>query len=761
MPQPNMTNTRANEILSRARSNYEQYRAKGNLDRNGQARPNWSFSEEPRPKTQRQLEREIVGYSIDLGPSKPWKAGNEKTSGQAIKQNPRLSLGASRDLRIVSPTGMTTINFRVASLSKTSKRHTASERWHSADHTVYMERDAAVAIIQLEVDAGSASAYIERCEAVSIDDGDVKAIFSNISTDPDKRRRFWEKVEACETEGGENELVIDLSVAGTLATSVASDEQCPEELKRKITKASPNETIRHIGGDPVALRHLFSRNGWTPPEKGNRRNKQTSTAPKKDRALGTPGIKFHDARAGRTQIQSNGEIPAELSLKGKARICERLHDHFKKRSLPVTVVLHAPDYKNNEKNWHFHFAAYERPCQRFDNKAESLPCLPANATSAEKKAHAKRLKHIGSPDLDSFIGEWDFAVPVIKRTSSRNYLTSFPFRQNKDRSINHDDFPVEMRKLLVKLCNEELEREGFPARYDPQTYKLMGISKEPDEHLGKNAAQLEKYGIPTETGIANEEKQWAYIIAKLDREHTQGLKNIDSVYDKYSRLEREKKAPDLEKASPNTDHWRSLVYTAQNALRVERELEQLIERAKSRAARTAKACRASLDAVDSGHAAAGDIRNRDLFANRLHLAEDHLAGIDVQFRQEAADIEYLRRQRTEAMQQAKQALKPLIEGNSSARSTKVDTPPENVGIKAADRELQMLTSSATSAVEALILAFRDAKTDEERRKSAATIRMFPAALEAMNKHGGEPWILEQRKFADLQRAQQSNLGRSY
>jgi len=91
-----MTNGRANEILSRARSKYDQYRAKGNLDRNGQARPNWWFSEDPRPKSQRQLDREIVGYSIDLGPPKPWKPGNVKSSGQAIKQNPQL--GTSKNL---------------------------------------------------------------------------------------------------------------------------------------------------------------------------------------------------------------------------------------------------------------------------------------------------------------------------------------------------------------------------------------------------------------------------------------------------------------------------------------------------------------------------------------------------------------------------------------------------------------------------------------------------------------------------------------
>lgn len=760
MPQNNMTNSGANDILSRARTNYDQYRAKGNLNRHGQARSDLSFSEDPRPKSQRQLEREIVGYSIDLGPAKPWKPGNVKSSGQAIKQKPRLSLATSRDLRIVSPTGMTTINFRVGSISKTSKRHTTSERWHSVDHSKYLERDEAVASIQLEVGPAFNSDYLERGDAVAVDDGDVKAIFSNISTNADKRRQFWEKVERHESVGGDNELVIDMSVAGMLAISVASDEQCPEELQRKITEASPHETVRHIGGDPVALRHLFSRHGWSPPGKGNRRNNTTSITPTKGRVLGTPGIKFCDARAGRTQIQGNGEIPAELSLKGKARITRRLRDWFDKRGLPVTVVLHAPDYKNNEKNWHLHFACYDRVCKRFDNKADSLPKMSAGANAVQKQLHAKRLKHIGSSELAQFIGEWDFAVPVREKTSSRNWRTSYPFKQNKDRFINSDDFPEEMRKLLVRLCNEELEREGFSPRYDHRTYKDMGIAKETDEHLGKNAAQLEKFGIPTDVGIANEEKQWAYIIAKLDREHAQGREKIEAFYDKYSRLERGVPTPDLDDPSPNADQWRTLAYSAQNALRVQRELEQLIERAKSRAARTAKACRASLDAIKAGSASAGDIRNRDHFADRLKLAEDHLAGIKVQFQQEAADIDYLRRQRTETIQQAEQALKPIIDGIKPARPIQRDTAGRE-DRQSGDRRLQTLALSANSATEKLIFAFRDAKSVEERSKAAAAIRMFSVALEAMNKQGDDQWKSEQRRFADLQHAQQLSKGRGY
>ena len=111
------------------------------------------------------------------------------------------------------------------------------------------------------------------------------------------------------------------------------------------------------------------------------------------------------------------------------------------------------------------------------------------------------------------------------------------------------------------------------------------------------------------------------------------------------------------------------------------------------------------------------------------------------------------------MQQAKQALKPIIDGIKPVRPTQRDTAGRE-DEQSGDRQLQTLTSSANSAVENLISAFRDAKTVEARCKGAA-IRMFPVALEAMNKQGNDQWKLEQSRFADLQRAQQPNQGRGY
>lgn len=751
----------ASKFLARGQACYDHYRGQGNLDRNGQVRRPATFDEQPRRKSQKQLEREIVGDSIRLSWRKAWSPGNSKSGAQAIKREPRLAVGSSRELKVATAGGMTTINFRVASLSRTSKRHSVSESWHSATHAKYLERMEAVAGLQSDPSPASASDYIERDSAIAAPDDEAKALYSNISTDPAERHRFWQLVEACEPEGGHNELTIDMSMSGSLARAVAGDADCPEELGRMIEQASPDETIKLTGGDHVALRAIFLRQGWSAPKRGKRRSKKANSGVDGDASAGTHGSKFQDARAGRTQIQANGEIPAELSLAGKARITKRLHDWFDQRALPVTVVLHEPDHKNNEKNWHFHFAAYDRPCRRFDNRSDWLLDLQGDATDADIKARAKAERVIGHQDLDQHNQQWDFAVPWREPTKSRNMRESFHFRQNKDRSINDDEFIETMRKLLVDLCNDELQREGFQPRYDHRTYKLMGIPKEPDEHLDKNAAQLEKFGVPTKKGVANEMRQWAFVMAGLDRELAEGLVRVDVVHRKHSALAEAADATNIEKARQAVDQWRALVISAQTLFRSERELEQLIERAKSRAVATAQACRKQIDAIDSGKTGRGEVKNRELYTDRLRLADDHLAGVDLHFQQQVLDIESLRLHRFKSMELANQARRNIIVASRSTSGAEVArsfVADKSRNLSSIEFEPAAQRQAVLNPIEQMICAFRSAKTDHDRYKAAASIRATPQALQAMNQAGDALWKVEQQRFAKFQQAGRAGHG---
>lgn len=731
--------------LQRARARYERYRGQGNLDCRGRTSAVSQYDELPRRKSRKQLEQEITGDTTDaIGLLKIWHKDQLTPRFQAIREMPHFSSARSRPIRVATAEGITSINFRIASLSKTSKRHNASEKWHSAAHAAYQERAEAVASLDGVVSPATASDYIEREAAVAETEDEAKAIFSNISDDAAERQRFWKMVEAIEPQGGENLLTLDMSLAGSIAFSVAADPQCPPELSRKINTAGDGETISVPGQDHIVARDLFAQHGWHAKSKaGKKKSHARVGAPV---ALATPGITFRDARAGRTQIQANGELPSELSLAGKIRIAEQLHDWFDGRDLPVTVVVHAPDYRNHEENWHFHLAAYDRPCRRFVNDRDWLREPATNASEAERKAYEKAATIIGDPKLKPYEGEWDFLVPWNTRTKSRNARQSFPFKNNKDRDLNGDDFVGDLRTLLVHWCNEELEREGHERRYDHRTYELMGIEKDADEHLGKQAAVLEKFGHPTAPSTANEERQWAFIIAKLDREHGDGLTKVESVHRKLCPPPTDNDTPAMEARRRSADQWRALVTNAYDCLRAEGELEQLIARAKSRAMATADACRKHVEAIDAGRAPKAEERNRALYEKRLGIALEHLEGVACQFQQQNQDLEALKAERLKIMTLANQVRRTMRK--TSLASTEPGQAQSPGGIASGSRHVGS-TEPSLRPVPQTVIDLQKPEREIALRRLTAFARKNPARAKVLHRADGKRQLLLDRAPPEL------------
>jgi len=732
-------------ISARARVEFERYRKGPNLDRNGEGRAHNEFSERPRRKTRAQWEREIVGDEIHMNRLKAWSPKHAGRGVEAKRIEPRFSTPAGRDIRVTNAAGVTTINFRVDSLSKTAKRRRASEAWHSATHAKYIERDEAIAELGLTIDPVIGSTYIERAEALASTGDDKFAIYSNISDDAIERQRFWNLVEQHETEGGANELSIDMALAGSIALRVAQDRECPPSLAESILEACSTGTVIFAEGNNVALRSLFERHGWVKPPRGKRR-KVDDGAEEPARTGVDLAIRFKDARAGRTQIQANGELPVELSLAGKNRVAEALKDWFDHRGLPVTVVVHSPDHNNNEKNWHFHFAAYDRPCRRFINTMEWLGDPPEDATAQERKAHEKAKAAIERPELSALEGEWDFDVPVTIISKSRNRRTTHPFQQKKDRFVNSDDFIPSMRKLLVQLCNDELERESHPRRYDHRNYPEMGIDKVADEHIDKAANQLEKMGVPTQKGIENEKRQWSFLMRKIDQDYDAGLERIEGIFLRNAAAG-QGEADALKSPRVSTwQQWRMLTTSVLQHLRVQQELELLMGRAKSRALKTAAVCRKYIAAIEVGKANKADVASLGLYLQRLAYAEDHLVGVDVRFAEQTKLIDELERSRADLRMAAENLLhtKVLSPAVGAASSLETDDMP---GLD------NSLTPGKTSALTIALLhdAFRTAKSATERVTAASSIRAYPSALAAMNSANDVEWKAEQSRFNELQR----------
>lgn len=676
--------------LARGRETYGRY-ASGQL----------TFSRdepEARPKSSRAVDLEVTGYSTDImgvlkGRPKAGRGGQ-----RAICRKPSFPKPITRPGRPATSDGRTSISIRLQSQSRTANHRRSTSKCSPVDHNNYLEREAALApcVTIHDLTTGlpeSSSVYIERGAAMAhLEAGGKMQPLSNISSDPAERQRVWKAIEKFEPTGNADGVTINLARAGDIAQAIALDADCPAQLRVEILKSPAGGTITITGLDNTALRKLAERHGCRPPPPADKARKSKARRAANERieaekanrpTFEQAGFTFNDGRAGRTQIQGNGELPAELSLAGKERALHRIHHIFASRHLPTVTVMHAPDHNNNELNWHFHFGVYDRPCHRFKNNAEWLDRPEGHAFSKKTEGLARR--SIGNPELDKFEGLYDFEVEYTYRKKSRNKVVSTPFAQNKDRLLNHRDYPEALRNIVVDILNDELEREGHKRRYDPRRYSLMGIDKEADDHLDKNASQLEKCGVATKAGLENEARQWDAIVTRLDDEHRSGLGFAATARFKLAFL-----AGKDERAAPllNAGHERAV--EAVDAMRAAAELEQIIERASSRALSTESHCRRTLKAIDEGKASKRETADRSLYEALLGQAQEHLRQIEHLFRIQRDDVEVLKQQARDAKKTADQFFVKVYDAvfnrtnasSSAAVSPGVSIPTERIPMSA-------------------------------------------------------------------------------
>ena len=344
------------------------------------------------------------------------------------------------------------------------------------------------------------------------------------------------------------------------------------------------------------------------------------------------GAECVDGRGGHIQNRIVGELPHDVRPEARVRILRRFAQYFEDKKLPYVAVMHAPDHANNKKNWHFHLAYYERPCRRFSGEADDH--LPKNPPANNWRAQAiydLKAKALASGDLEQFIDQWDFTVPVKHKTKCGHTRLTYPFFQDKIRECNHKNLPWELRKKLAEFTNDELMAAGLGRCVDPRRYDEMGISKEPAEHLGSRSAQLETLGVPTPRGVANEAKQWQWELTQI----AQKLEAEKKVVANQARRWRQdmdiaiSTSEDKAKLRRFIDIWSQKQTGANECRAIADELKQQYARLKSRAQAVSKTCQQHLDAIDQSRATRRQRENRQLYSERLAEAVDHLAGLKV------------------------------------------------------------------------------------------------------------------------------------
>ncbi len=167
-------------------------------------------------------------------------------------------------------------------------------------------------------------------------------------------------------------------------------------------------------------------------------------------------------KGGRTQHRLVLELPHEASAAERHEIVRRYADEmFRSKGLPCWASIHAPTKENDSRNHHAHVVFSDRPAKLMTDPA----------TGKE---------------------EWDFAVAELHRKKSRNTVTRYPHRQNRDAATRDRGWVKDARSRFADVTNDVMSRAGKGALYDPRSYKDMGLEASPMRNVTRIIADKTK-----------------------------------------------------------------------------------------------------------------------------------------------------------------------------------------------------------------------------------------------------------------------------
>ncbi|MCC8986022.1 MAG: MobA/MobL family protein [Nitrospira sp.] len=190
-------------------------------------------------------------------------------------------------------------------------------------------------------------------------------------------------------------------------------------------------------------------------------------------------------------------LPHELSNEQRRFLVQDfVKESFTRKGYAVDVCIHAPDRDGDERNYHAHILVTDRR-------------LEAGGFAADKKE-----RHFSA-------------------TNRRNEFEA-------------------IREKWEHIANRHLERHGIDARIDRRSLKDQGIDREPTEHLGPYATQLERDGEESERGNTNrdidarnqarEAAQREYEAAQAEREQWEEKINQAAIHKAEGEQKKERRA---------------------------------------------------------------------------------------------------------------------------------------------------------------------------------------------------------------------------
>lgn len=457
--------------------------------------------------------------------------------------------------------------------------------------------------------------YIERQEALAIQPDGTKVLFTNIDKDPEERAEFWRLVEEREREAAPDRMSFVIADNVDFWERAVARPDCPKAIVDAVRDADRNVPVNIVSENNVEVRGFLSQvDGWKEPGK---KLKGETQAEFKSR-VGPPMAKFQDGRGGRVQYRIIGELPFEVPTHARADILKEFSKEFEKRKLPFVAVMHAPDHTNDARNWHFHLVYYDRPCSRLDQGRIDNHFANLDPSSNLKAGDVK-------------VGDWDFAVVEQKKDKWRNKWVDSPFAQDKDRDINSEKWIGMLRERLAEITNDHLEEYGVERRVDARRHSEMGIHSDPQEHLGTRLANMEAMGVATPTGVSNEERQWAAIQDKMERDAMRKRSQINRTAEQMlKRAERSQlSAPERAELGGHVTRWVQHQTEAEEHGAIAENLDQHMARMVSRAEKVKETCERQLEAIDNGKATKFQTSRRKTLSQKAELAIDWLTEANI------------------------------------------------------------------------------------------------------------------------------------
>lgn len=423
-------------------------------------------------------------------------------------------------------------------------------------------------------------------------------VISNVSNDAAEREAFWTAVNDDASTPSRPRLEVR-AVNGDPSElrSLADSEHFPGALAEELRKIAD---VIHTDGD--GLRHSTIHRidldaaafAWAEELDYDR------FGARRDERL----IHLVRPRGGVLQWQIEAEFPSELDDADNYAIAQEYGDMLDAIGLKFTIAAHQPTHRNDVRNHHPHILIFPGSCQQNDDGTWTIG------------------RKLQAGDVALRLGEIDTVA-----------LTKLHFKQRSAADANA------LRQRFADIVNAKLAQRHVRRRYDPRSYREMGIDQAPGEHLGSAAAALVTAGYSVEIDQRNAMKCWA-------GRRRQGAERIAAERDANAAVIARIDAADPDRSDVVLASLRQEQVTLASRfidlLEAESDYDLHNAMARSAAERLAGSTTGMLHAIENGSASAAEARALGQYRARNEIALAHLDAIDDAIEPHAEGIEAAR-----------------------------------------------------------------------------------------------------------------------